>query len=748
MRRLFVGLWLLGVTLLGYAEEPFLFGDFKDASGDKAYTTWKPNAPWANLYTKSCQARPTGIGLAPNNATGGPTGMVWSQEEGQKVAELHLTCVLVSTTAPKQHTLAVQINGGTSYEVPITFASPKTPTPVYLILEEQEVVTSLVLTNATLTGTTLVDVQRVEALEDYTPITATASVTGSVNCGEKVYCAIESLAGGTYDYIAAKWTFNGQSFFPSDEDFCETAVFEAPAKDGTEIATLYVEDSSNTVKSFEFPVAITPYARAKNLTATNITKSSFDLSWILPGGVSPDHFVIQAKAADFVGTQTHALTFDWTTVDAEETTWETSLPVNALRNGETVKSLYLTTDEAWTGTAFYKRDEDADWRSTTVAGNIIFLSHKGADRNADLKLRLVTEKPPASGTLTLSLSPYTVEMEAATGSGIRTATVNGLTAGKTYEVSVVTSYKKDDGSSQTRRSAALNVTTEAIPTFASYGYNETYQRLYLVWPTEAPELLAQTTFYAELEKTPTLPPGLYLSRILLTGNDDTTQIDRVKAVVLTNTSTSPIALDGTYTLVATRPRTEAEIAAGKTTPVRAQWNFSVKADGKTTFPTTLPAKSELLIFAERYRPDTLPTSPTTITCTSSAIANLTPAYTLTLNADGTPINSLTPTLNSVVRLESDTLDTTRATAITSLAPLPSALLNPWLTPNETRTCASYTLSPYQGKIYVYLSSIKPTEDTLLRFWAEAYLYDDTGTSAPITIPLYTRPLPGYLFRIR
>ncbi len=746
MRRLLALLWLLGATLIGRAEELICLGDFANASGDKESTSWAPASPWYNVFSKPCTARKTGIGLAPIKASGGQSGLGWASEEGFTAAELQFTCVLVATSASRNQRLGVTINGETQV-LDLTFPQALTPIDISLTFPEKVTIQELCLTNEKTTGTALIDIQTIAYRTAYAPISVSSAVPTSVNRGDTFYCALEEITGGTYDYVAALWSFNGEAQYPDSNNLFETVAFTAPMEDGIYTIKLDVEDSAGTVATFSYPLEVRPYARAINLSASQISKSGFELAWKLPGGASPEYFRVNIKPQDFEGTRTLTFTPTWHTVEGETTTWELDnpLPLQSLRDGTEVLNAYLTTEE-WEGDAFYQLADSTTWTDTIVSGKIIFLP----TTDSDVNLRLVTETPPESFTLTITLSPWVVNMTVETGSGERSTSIDGLTAGSTYEVYVTTVYKRDDGTPASYQSSPLTVTTEAIPTFKSYSLSTSSPRITLTWPDDAADLPAQLTFWAEMKKTADLPPGLYLSRVYLTGDDGDVHLDRTKALVLTNTSDAPIALDGSYILRATRERTAAEIAAGKTSPVLAKWDFSLKVEGKATYPYTIPAKSELLIFAQRYTyPDPLPTQPRAITTTAAAVANLTPDYTLTLCHEDLDIHTLTPTLNAVVRLVSDNLNSTETTTVSADDTLPSELLASWVIPNETQCCASRVVYPYNKQARITYSTWMPSETSLLRFWMEGYLFDETGSSQVLTVPLYTRPnAAGYRFRIR
>ncbi len=738
--------WLFGLILLAFAPcyaegELIALGEFINASDSTSGKTWKPSAPWANAFAKACKARVSGIGMAPPESSGGQSGMTWSVEEGLTMAELHITCILTSNSAPKAQLLGVQLNADAMQEFPITFDDVNSPLTVKLTFQTS-IIRTLTLTNETRSGTSLFEVQSVSYRATPEPISVSPAIPDIVFCGETLHCGLEEICGGSESYIAAVWSFNGEEYILSTEELYDVVTFTAPMTDGIQTLTLMVEDSDGTCEAFTYPIEVRPYSRAINLSASAISKTGFDLSWQLPAGGDPSYFRIQICPHEETGILTQKLTPTWEEVDAEEKTWEMQgvLPIVQWCGGRMCTGAYLRTD-GWEGSASVRDIDEETWSSTLVMSSRILLPVDGKS----LSLRVTSETPPEAVTVYLTVDPWVVDEVIPTGSGNRFATVTGLSAGQTYDVYVATTYTRDDGSTLTRRSAPLTVSTEAIPSFTGYTVDKDFPTFSLTWDERVESLPAQITFWAETEAEHALPGGLYLSRIYLTGADESTVLPRSKAIVLTNTSAAPIALEGAYTLCAQRERTEAERNDGKTDPVTTTWDFSVTVEGKKTYPHVVPAEGELLIFAQRY---TLPET-SVVTTTASALAYLTPAYTLTLLREDTAINTLTPQLNATVRLDADTLERYQSHPVNDTTVLPENLTTPWITLRETKQCSTQTRYANYGTCSVYYAPYMPPKETLFRFWATAYIFDESGTSTPITIPLYTRSTGGgYLFRLR
>ncbi len=740
-------LLILCATLLcvpiGRAEALTTLGDFIGASESDSGTEWWPASStlWSNAFTKPCRARTTGIAIAPPESSGGQSGMKWTSEEPITVASLEITCILTAASAKKNQTLGIQINAEERLDCPITFSAVNTPLTLTLSLPQLQM-QQLILTNETYNSTALFTVQTVRYRSTPEPVNVTPSIPDIVFCRETLHCGLENISGGSDDYTSAIWTFNGEERILAADELLELVTFTAPSTDGNYPLTLMIEDAEHGCTFFNYSVEVRAYTAATNLTASDVTRDSLTLSWDLLAGGDPTHFRVQVAPHNAEDNFSLELSPTWTAVDGEKNMWQLDgiLPIADWAKGRALSLAYLQVN-GWKGKAEVLRDGTETWEEKIVASTLIFLPISGEN----LSLRVIAEEPPETLTAVCGFKTWIVDKEVPTGSGNRSTSIEGLSAGTTYDLFVNTTYTRDDGTTVTRGSAPLTLTTEAIPTFTAWSIGQALPSISLTWDEKVADLPAQISFWAEVDTEHTLPDGLYLSRILLAGKDDDLTLPTAKAIALSNTSRSPIPLNGQYSLRASRPRTQAEINAGKTDPVTTTWDFSVKVDGKTSYPHTIPPGGELLLFAQRY---THPED--AVTTTSAALAYLTPAYTLSLYHNDTPINTLTPKINAVTRLVDDALSAT-STPIKDVTSLPTALTDPWCSPTTTRYCSGQVIQPNNGYAFFLYAPFMPPKETLHHFWATAHIFDNTGTSAPITLDLYTRPTPttpGYLFRLR
>ena len=674
---------------------------------------------WAALGGAYCYARLTGVGLRGN----GKSVLCRPFEEPETVSYVSVVCGAESKSSIGEP-LALTLSLGTrevetQYFTLTEAGETQTLTFAFKPIEASD----LRLSND---GDKTFEVQRVSWFADAPPITVEVDITPAP-AGGTIRCSVASCTGGSGTYTRVRWTFNGNTSSAVDH-IQSMATFTAPDREGTYPLTLEIADDQGNSRTFSYSVIVGADATVAYPIVSNVTRTGFTLSWDRPAsGFSPEAFAVRVFRSDLLNV---TLTPEWSPAGDGWNSPEFSLD-DAL-DGLDAQNVAVTVPKDWQGDLKYYVG-NGSW-TPLLRVDDTFLSF-ALSPGQPFRFRVEKAKPPASLKLNAGLS-HTYEEEKIPLEGQKlTRTFTDLPAGKTVKVSITAHGRKDDGTLTYYNSPELSVPLLPIPVpsaiFDSSG------RIRFKWdslaldPGENPTISLR--LFAETPAETALPPGLYLTRVLLTQNK------AAKAIALTNTSASPIPLDGkTYTL----------------TYGENDWDFYVKdANNKNVHTLVVPAHGDLVIVANQYRPADLREG--VAFATANAIRYLKDAGPVTLLRNGTPINKLTPVMDAVVRLPADSLTGATSTPATQADPKIDALYDPW--PQATSVTAPF----YQGT-YTPANRYLETESFLTkrpegatRVWAELRTTLNGSDSDPQILELWATPTtpsgtprPGFRLRLR
>ncbi len=706
MMRRVLAILLFVLTVGTVTAETYSF-DFKNPEVTGTNTNWNGAEPWENAFAKDCKARKDGVGIAPGDQQ---SGLLW--EPNLTLTTIQVTCYASTKTAQgMSHTLGIRYNGTLeTFEVPL---NEHNPTEVLFLLPSPTFVTELVITNETPSSSTLFEVQEIVCTSGYPEITAKANPPSNVLNGENVFVEIESLDGGSYEYLSAEWQWmlNGESYnditYAVDlSDFSALLKLTAPYENNTYDLVLTVCDSNGTTATFSYPITVHSHRAANNLKLSDITREQATLTWDVPPGDSPGQFqltVLPQGAHDIISDK---LTLSSVPTYIDLTHWT---------EGHSYNAAYLILS-----TNIEVSTDEVTWSEGTLFGSRYILSATPI---------WVRTQEVTSAQLYITLNDAPVVKKNIPADGTRSVTFDGLSAGRSYELNFTTTY-----GNFTLYSSPLHFSTPSIPPFKDLHYSpipgtENTYGLYLTWPEDVTSGSAE--YWYETTVTPNVPSGLYLTHLYLTNTPST------KAIVISNNTSTPIHLNGTYTLVSRRERTESE---NKTDPIIKTWDFSVDK----TYPYTVPANSSLIFFAQNLNlPIDINNYENIYTSTTTAISNITKAYTVSLHKNNIPINSLTPTLNTVTKLIPDSLELDQPTPIEDKTRIPLALCKPWAPQPEKVFYRRTTFKSTSQMLYYALPNIP----NLSRFWVEARTHHNDASSTPTTLILFRRA-SGYSFRLK
>ena len=560
-------------------------------------------------------------------------------------------------------------------------------------------------------------------------LAATWTVPGEVEAGADFLCSVNAITGGSGAYARVTWRFQGvtQTLLAAEGDLFAPVTFQAPAQDGDFTVTLEVEDSAGALLTQEIPVRVRPFSPPRNVAAEAVSRTGFRLTWEAPAtGLTPEAYDIRVLDALHGESATVTLAPIW--ARESEGLWETVDPIalDAWAQGLECKACTLGTPAGWEGSLQVRTDSDGDWRSLLGLGDLHASFDLPAGAGRTLRVRAKGEEPPPRLTLSFQRRGEYLDVSLPTEGALRAYDVAGLPPGHTVRVELAARYRLNDGSLLTVSADPLSVALGAVPPLGLKA-DPSWETLALTWPEGAAEdgLTATLTFRAECPVAQTLPPGLYLTRVYLTGKTDAEpDLSAGKAVVLSNTSDQDIPLNGeadNYALVIEKD--------GEQTG----WDFHLSGEeGEWVYPLVVPAHGELVIAHTKYPP--LEMREGVVSYGGNAL-NFTDAHTVWLQHAGAIVNTLTPVKNAVVRLRADSLDDTlRAPLHAGLDTLP-ALYDPWATFTETRTLDSRTVTP-DSPTYGYgnILAARPPEAT--RLWVEAVVHEGSGRSEATSATLW------------
>lgn len=745
-------------TLLAFAplcaEAPETTFSFANAELSDTGKNWDGEQGWVNAFAKKCKARTNGIGVAPPTTDTGRSGMTYTWEEGfeETIARITVTCMTGGKTAAgakKIHTLGVRINDTLLTESFSFDGEVDTPREITFLLDAPTAVRSLTLTNETdqAGNTSLFEINTVSWQADFPKIEATFIAPKKRVLLATISVSVVSVTGGSGTYPEMFFTFNGESI---RVESIEVVTFTAPATDGIYPLTLTVIDSNGTEAVFSQDIEITPFVPPTNLQLSDVTRTGFTLTWDQPlaaAVTSYTLFTFPNPSFRVIGPVSPA----W---EKTEEGWVLSTPIDLLEaaTGLPISSLHCQPTQ-WSGELTRSYDAGESWQNCVGFAGKYLLGKPPADSRT-LILKTPEAAPPTALTLTVTLASLEKLTQDATG-GARIFTVTGLPPGNAFSLCVAANYLRDSDPTVAVQSESIPVELLPIPAFESVSVNRRFKSLTFSWPEEEPSLKGVCELIAERRASYALERGLYLSRVCFTkkGKDEYDALSSGKGVALTNTSDLPVMLDGSCVLSITRPRTEEEIAAGKTEPLTYTWDFSVKNEaGEQEYPYCVPAGGELIFSSSRYP---VPEVRTEAVCVSaSALNNLTDAYTVSLLQNGELRNALKPQENATVRLWENSLTETEADAITNETVALETFYAPWGNLLETVLLAKIPLTPTAGSAQIFYSGYLSETEAFLSARAHCYLLDGFSRS-PETVVELTNPLqstapaptPGFIIRL-
>ena len=679
---------------------------------------------WAALGGAYCYARLTGVGLRGN----GKSVLCRPFDEPETVSYVSVVCGAESKSSIGEP-LALTLSLGTrevetQYFTLTEAGETQTLTFAFKPIEASD----LRLSND---GDKTFEIRRVSWYADLPPITVDVAITpstvdGIIQCsvGGTIRCSVTSCTGGSGTYVRARWIFNGATS-SAIENLQSIATFTVPDREDTYPLSLEIVDDQGNSKTFSYTVNVVADATASHPVVTNITRTGFTLSWNRPtSGLTPEEFAVRVTRS---GKLDVTLTPEWS---AAGKGWRTdAFLLDDALDGLDAQTVFVVVPKTWAGNLKYSVN-NAPWKDLERPMEGFFFGFNLSPKQT-ISFFTEADEPPASLKLSATLSHTYADKKIPLEGQKLIYPFTDLPAGKTFDVSI-TSYTRQNDGTLTTKSIDLPITLLPIPRPAATldGAN----RIRFNWddldlaPGEDPTISLR--LFAEVPAETILAPGLYLTRVLLT------QDKAAKAIALTNTSDSPISLDGKdYILI-----------YGK-----YSWDFYINdEDGKKAYPLVVPAHDDLIIVANQYRPTDLREG--VAFATANAIRNMKDAGPVTLLRDGTLINSITPVMDAVVRLPADSLTGATSTPAAQADTSIDALYDPWPQAAPTAT-AFYEGSYTSDNIYLSLSALPVTRPAAAtRVWAELRTCLDGAESEPQIIELWAvpsgTPRPGFRLRLR
>ena len=679
---------------------------------------------WAALGGAYCYARLTGVGLRGN----GKSVLCRPFDEPETVSYVSVVCGAESKSSIGEP-LALTLSLGTrevetQYFTLTEAGETQTLTFAFKPIEASD----LRLSND---GDKTFEVRRVSWYADLPPITVDVAITpstgdGIIQCsvGGTIRCSVTSCTGGSGTYVRARWIFNGATS-SAIENLQSIATFTVPDREDTYPLTLEIADDQGNSKTFSYTVNVVADATASHPAVTNITRTGFTLSWDRPtSGLTPEEFAVRVTRS---GKLDVTLTPEWS---AAGKGWRTdAFLLDDALDGLDAQTVFVVVPKTWAGNLKYSVN-NAPWKDLERPMEGFFFGFNLSPKQT-LSFFTEADDPPASLKLSATLSHTYADKKIPLEGQKLIYPFTDLPAGKTFDVSI-TSYTRQNDGTLTTKSIDLPITLLPIPRPAATldGAN----RIRFNWDDldfnedETPTISLR--LFAKAPTETTLTPGLYLTRVLLT------QSKAAKAIALTNTSDSPISLDGKdYILI-----------YGK-----YSWDFYINdEDGKKAYPLVVPAHDDLIIVANQYRPTDLREG--VAFATANAIRNMKDAGPVTLLRDGTLINSITPVMDAVVRLPADSLTGATSTPAAQADATIDALYDPW--PQAVPTATAFYEGSYTRN-NVYCETARLLDDrpaAATRVWAELRTCLDGAESEPQIIELWAvpsgTPRPGFRLRLR
>jgi hypothetical protein len=724
----------------GSSGDYLLSPDFS-VTGTKAFTGPSDSYDRGGWYCIDPKgyARKNGVGLRAN--ANGSLCYDFPNNQLASVQTLTVVCSTASSAAAKaENTLGVELTTSTGENLSGSFSfftgSQGGTASTTFLLEESILVKSLRFWNE---GAQVFELGSVSWTSALPKLSVNYAVEESVRLGASFSIAVNDVSGGSGVYTSLSVSFNGFIHTVSDPFFPVSFSFDAPSTSGDYPFEIVVKDDKGMESRVSGTIQVVPYASPCDLTASAITRDSFELTWQMDGGVTPSAYTLEVEEQLTTTRATLVVTPDWTAESDQIFQSKTPFDLAPWTEGARVGSAFATVHGEIPTSFEMSLDGGETWVSKPFIGEKYLLNAIPAGAQQLLfRVKAENKTPPRYLTLELQQIQRTIETrEIAVTAQQLQQVVTGLTSGSSYSVKVSAHYKNADNSTAIRTSAPLIVTTQAFPAFTEVRNLADWEMLQLTWPKEERNLRGEIRIFAERSLPRTVTPGVYLSRVLWIKSGG--GLSTAKAVALTNTTDRPIHLRGEYVLKTVKRDT------GKT----YSWDFSDKSAGAlSVYPHVIPAGGELILASEKYPPFDCREG---VVCANVQALNFTGDWDVALVKGNTLQNSLTPQENAVICLAEDSLLETETFRITAEMPRLDALYEPWMALVETRLLRTFSVTQ-QGastnSLFDYAAMLENLESTR-KVWAACRTTDGTSFSVPIEVLIWQPPMrPGFLFRLR
>ena len=676
-------------------------------------------------------ARKEGVAL-PKSAGG---TLCYDLPEGvtDTIYQLTVTCrTATKSSVGKEQILSVGLVGvEETFTKTFVTSSQTSDVKVTFTFDDFPTITGLRFSNL---GTTIFEIASVEWISAFPPLEANIFVQSKVIAGSPFSYSVNSITGGSGSYPVITVSCQNTTHVFTGGDLPVSGDFTSPSVSGTLEVSVYVKDSQGNEFTETQTVEVTPYAPPTHLQVSNVTRESLDLSWTLSTGTTPNHYQVVVSMSP--ATQAIEQIFAPTWELDEKGYWNSAeeYDLSDYTDGFKITSCLLTlcSDE---GAMEYSGNGGETWNKATKLGSS-YMTITSKITSQKIKFRTSTAKAPRYIVLNITtnrkLLDYTFDASAQTYQH----TVTGLPAGANLEVKLAAVYQKEDGKTASMISDVVPVEMEQLPGFADIDHYPKWKLLQFTWPEVRANLSGDIRIFAANAVENLTPKGLYLTRVYWTKKEN--GLTTGKAVAITNTTNVPIHLKGQYKLQGIKQDTGT---------VRT-WDFSQKdADGNVTYPYIIAPGEDLVIAHASYLP--LDVRETLVTSTATVL-NFTDAWQLSIVKDELVSNTLTPQLNTLVRLAEDSLETLNCTEITADLPKLDALYKPWTKIEEIVVLDKVELQQTSASNQLNYSPYLRLKTSSRRIWASCRTVSGEARSSSTDVTLWEAPLPkkGFRFSIR
>ena len=726
--------FLCSFSLFGAGSSgDYLLSPENDETGSKQFGSSTDKLDRGGWYFDGNRgyARKNGVALRAN----GNGTLCYDFPEGttDNIYNLVVTCrTATKGSVGKEQTLSVGLVGvEETVERTFTTSSQTSETSLTFTFPDFPEVTGFRFTNL---GETIFEIASVEWLSTYPDLSVNYYVQSKVIVAQPLNYAINQITGGSSDYTLMQLTFNGETHTYSGNDFPISGAFTAPMTSGDFPFTILVKDSKENEFTTTQTVTVTPYGVPTPLKATNVTTDSFDLSWELTSGVTPKAYKVvvalnpMTKKEQFFFAPTWELQENGYWVTAED------YDLSYYTKGFKLSALMAQCCGSDPSSFEYSGDGGKTWTKGTKFGSqYLLITSKVA--NQRVMFRTQDAETPRYISLMMTTNRKVLEETFVADAQVFTHTVKGIPAGATLDVTLVVMYD-NNGATVSMQSDTIQVTTGAIPTFTSVQNYEKWKLLQLTWPEcEMENLSGEVNILSVNAVEYATPKGLYLTRVYLTNSKN--GLTTGKAVAITNTTNVPIYLNGQYTLKSVK----------QDTGTTRTWDFSQKdAENNKIYPYIIKPGEDLIISHATYAPHDLREG---VATTTSQVLNFTDAWELSLMKGETVCNTITPQLNTLVRLAEDSLETLDCTEIVAKMQL-DKLYQPWTKIEETLLLHSLELDKTSTLSQLNYAPYLTLKSSTRRVVALCQVTSGEARSMSTEVVLWEAPLPkkGFRFSLR